>query len=316
MAEAIDIVVDASGDGLRLDRFVRDRFPAASLALVRRALDTGDVAVNGRPARKGDKLRAGDRVSVAHEPPPAEWTPEPDGSVHLLWVFQDDDVAAVAKPAGVPTVPLRPGEGGTVAGALLHRHPALAGLGRTPRDCGLISRLDRGTSGLLLAAMNRPAFDALLDAVRGGRVAKGYMALVEGVRAGPWPSTIRRPLRAFGPRGAAVVAGASGVGEGTPETRILRARAGHGVTLVVAEIRRGRRHQIRAHLASLGHPVVGDVERGGRTLPDGGLGLHAAWIVFPHPRTGLPLRVEAPPMEPLASALREARILVRRRDAP
>jgi len=263
------------------------------------------------------------RIDAAIEQAPAAagWTPAPAAVDGVRVVFEDGEVVVVTKPAGVPSVPLRPEETGTVANALVAHDGALAALGRTPRDAGLVSRLDAGTSGLLLAGRTPGAFAALLRSTAQGEVRKGYMALVEGVRRGPWPAVVRRPLQAGGPRRAAVVAGAESTGSRVPETRILRTRAGAGATLVVAEIVRGERHQIRAHLAAIGHPVWGDVARGGRPLGDAARGdpllaLHAAWVEFPHPRTGHRLRLEAPPVEPLASALREARLPVRRREEP
>jgi len=316
-SESADQVVDAGAEGTRLDRFLRDRFRGTSLSLVRTALDAGGVTVNGRPARKGDRLREGDLVRVERPPVAADWLPAADASVPLVEVWADAEIVVVAKPAGVPCVPLRPDETGTVAGALIARYPQTAGIGRTPRDSGLVSRLDAGTSGLLLAALTPDAFQTLVRSADAGRIVKGYLALVEGVRQSPWPRAVRRPLATLGPRGAVVVAGAQARADrDAPETKILRARAGIGETLVVVEIRKGERHQIRAHLAAIGHPIIGDVERGGRPLAGGNIALHAAWIEFPHPRTGRSLRVEAPLLEPLASAIGDAHIPVRRREGP
>ena len=314
--EPKEIEVEPGQAGTRLEAFVRERFAGSSLTQVRRVIGEGSVRVNGRPAVKGYRLRAGDRVAIADAPARADWTPAPGTVEGLLFVYEDAELIAVAKPAAVASVPLRPQENGTVANALVARDAALAGIGRTSRDAGLVLRLDTGTSGLLLAGRTRAAFDALLEASNRGEMVKGYLALVEGVRRTPWPSAIRRPLEAHGRRGANVVAGAEVRGPGIPETRILRARAGTDVTLVVAAIKHGERHQIRAHLAAIGHPVVGDVERGGRRLEREGFALHAAWLEFPHPRTGHRMKLETPPMEPLASALRTARLVVRLREKP
>ncbi|MBN1772031.1 MAG: RluA family pseudouridine synthase [Deltaproteobacteria bacterium] len=303
--------------GTRLEAFVRGRFPGSSLTQARRVIDDGQVRVNDRHAPKGYRLRAGDRVRVEQAPARADWTPVPGAVEGVQVVYEDAELLAVAKPAGIPSVPQRPDEIGTVANALVAYDAGLAGLGRTPRDAGLISRLDHGTSGLLVAGRTRAAFAELLRAGDAGELHKGYLALVEGVRRAPWPTRVRRPLEARGPRGATVVAGAEAGSGAVPETRILRTRSGTEGTLVVAELRHGERHQIRAHLAALGHPIWGDVERGGRPLGDDGrLALHAAWLELPHPRTGHRLRLETPPMEPLASALRAARLPVRQREEP
>jgi 23S rRNA pseudouridine1911/1915/1917 synthase len=283
---------------------------------VRRVIAAGDVLVNGRPQAKGYRLRAGDRVAIGRKPERADWHPQPGKVPGLLFVFEDAEIVAVAKPAGVPSAPLRPDETGTVANALVDRDPAMAVVGRGPRDAGLVSRLDTGTSGLLLAARDKTSFATLLEASNHNEISKGYLAMVEGVRKTPWPSAVRRPLAAHGPRGALIVAGAEKTGPHVPETRLLRTHSGPDVTLIVVEIRQGERHQIRAHLAAIGHPVLGDVERGGRPLADGLLALHAAWLEFPHPRTGHRIKLDTPPMEPLASALREARLAVRKRVEP
>jgi RluA family pseudouridine synthase len=316
-AEESEAVVSETEAGTRLEAFVRSRFPGSSLTQARRVITDGLVRVNDRHAPKGYRLKAGDRVRVEQAPARADWTPVPGAVDGVQVVYEDAELLAVAKPAGIPSVPQHPEETGTVANALAAHDPGLIGLGRTPRDAGLISRLDNGTSGLLVAGRTRTAFAELLRANAAGELRKGYLALVEGVRRTPWPTRIRRPLETRGPRGATVVAGAEAEDGAVPETRILRARSGTEGTLIVAELRHGERHQIRAHLAAIGHPVWGDVERGGRPLGDGErLALHAAWIDLPHPRTGHRLRLETPPMEPLASALRTARLPVRLRDEP
>jgi 23S rRNA pseudouridine1911/1915/1917 synthase len=313
---AAEFEVTEAQAGTRLEAFVRERFPGSSLTQVRRVIADAGVRVNGRPEAKGYRLRAGDRVNVGRQPERADWTPAPGKVDGLLVVYEDAEIVAVAKPAGVPSTPLRPEEVNTAANGLVEYDATLAGLGRTPRDAGLISRLDTGTSGLLLAGRTRAAFRSLLESSRHDEIAKGYLALVEGVRTTAWPTRVRRPLEAHGPRGGTVVAGAETDGTSIPETRILRTRAGSGATLVVAEIRQGERQQIRAHLAAIGHPVWGDVERGGRPLVEGCHALHAGWIEFPHPRTGHRMKLETPPMEPLASALRDAHLAVRQREAP
>jgi 23S rRNA pseudouridine1911/1915/1917 synthase len=320
--EAIEAVrtleVAAGAAGTRLEQFVREAFSGSSAAEVRRIIADGRVRVDGLPGAKGYRLRAGQRIEVSGMPAASDWTPAPSAVPGVAVVFEDASLVVISKPSGVPSVPLRPEEIGTAANALLAIDPAMRGLGRNPRDSGLISRLDTGTSGLLAAGRTKAAVEALVEAAGHGRIVKGYLALVEGVRTGPWPRAIRRKLVVHGPRGSRVVAGPEMApsAAGVPETRILRVRAGRGASLVVAEIRRGERHQIRAHLAAIGHPILGDVERGGRPLPGGGLALHAAWIELPHPRTGKPLRIETPPLEPLAGALREAELRVRRREGP
>ncbi len=218
----------------------------------------------------------------------------------------DAHVVLADKPAGMPSHPLKPGETGTAANALVARFPELASVGAAPREGGLVHRLDIDTSGLLLAARTEPAYAALRAQFGARAVEKGYLALVAGeLHAG---GEIDVPL-AHDPHDPRKVRAAS-----DPEwaeahrarpasTRFTPVERRPGFTLVDVEIATGVLHQIRAHLAFIGHPLAGDSLYGGPHLP--GLSrhfLHAARLAFAHPDGTRP-RFDSPLPPDLSSVL-------------
>jgi 23S rRNA pseudouridine1911/1915/1917 synthase len=266
------------------------------------------VRVDGRVGRKGLLLAAGAHVDVAA--PPArgdELRPVAQPELALDVVFTDDAMVAVCKPAGMPTHPLRAGERGTAANAIVARWPECAGASDDPREGGVAHRLDVDTTGVLVAARSRDDWRALRRAFTGGRVDKVYLALVVGappergeVRA-PLAHATARTVRAvdadappLGARAAItrfeVLARSSG--DALAQAGVVLARDG-GVALVRATTSTGRMHQIRAHLAHAGWPLVGD-ERYGGPARSGGHVLHARSVTLPHPRSGKPVLIEAP----------------------
>lgn len=296
-ALALDVAVEDAGK--RLDVVLVARVPGLSRARAKTLVAGGGVRVNGRRAPKGSRVAVGDRITLEEIPARRDVAAAPDEALAaaLVLAFEDDFLVVVDKPAHVPSHPLREGERGTVANALVARYPEMAGVGRAPREPGIVHRLDTNTSGLLLAARDTDTFAALVAALEASRIDKRYLALVEGTLAA---QRIDAPIRPHptDPRRVEVVARGPGDrarGDAAPThlTEIVSARAaGRDRTLVEVRAARATRHQVRAHLAFLGHPLVGDVLYG--AAPVAGFDrhfLHASSLAFAHPRTGAPIRV-------------------------
>jgi 23S rRNA pseudouridine1911/1915/1917 synthase len=268
----------------RVDRWVHGQLAGYSLARVRELIASGRVRVNGFRVQKGDRLAVGDVVTVADVvsgPGPVVEAGE------LEVVYEDEAVAVVNKPAGWPTHPLSPEETGTLINLTVGRFPATLGVGPRPLEPGLLHRLDIGTQGLVLLALEQPAFDTLLHDLRMGRIKKTYRALVHGELKKP-SDEINMPLaRSSRDYGLMVpaVPGASARGKPLPAvTRYRVLESDSGVSLLELDLLTGVQHQLRAHLALIGHPVLGDNRYGPNHKPDSrAFALQAARLEFRHP---------------------------------
>lgn len=168
-------------DGIRADRLVGEVFPRRSRRVLAALFEQGLVLVNGKPAKKGERLEAGDLVEVLATPPDEEaLRPIPEPSLSLDVLYHDEQVVVVNKPPGIPTHPLRAGELGTCANALVARFPECRLMGDDPREGGVAHRLDAGTSGVLVAARTPESWRSLRASFREGRATKEYLALVVG----------------------------------------------------------------------------------------------------------------------------------------
>jgi len=284
--------VDATGEGDRLDAFVGARL-AVSHAAARRLIADGRVRVDGRLRAKGELLHAGELVTVLRPPDAPAVVAAPDEQAsRLVVLYEDDALVAIDKPGGIPSHPLRAGEQGTAANLLCARYPECAAASLDPREGGLVHRLDTATSGVLVAARTRDAWQALRRALAADRSEKRYLAEVWGQ---PEDGRIAAAIGRRGRRGTTVRVDGGRNPQGAETRWTVVARAAE-TTLVMATLHAGRAHQVRAHLAAAGFPIVGDDRYGrpGVTEP-AGLRLHAAAIAFPHPTTGQRLSIEAPP---------------------
>jgi len=248
------------------------------------------VRINGRRSKKSEIVGAEDRVEVAQTNRRAAI--EPNADLTLEVIHEDASVVVVNKPGGMPCHPLNAGERDTVMNAVVARFPEIATVGEKPLEGGLVHRLDNGTSGALLIARNRGAFEKLRDAIRAGRIGRRYEALVAGSLERK--TEIDTPI-AHHPKNARKMI------VGDPSSANPK-RAGRAATTVIEPIGRvgeftlvsiapktGSRHQIRVHLASLGLPIVGDTLYGGaasESLADGRFWLHLCDVAFDSPAVG------------------------------
>jgi len=284
--------VDEARAGARVDHVVAELVPGLGVAGARRLVAAGGVRLDGARAAKGARVRAGQTLEIDDAAPaPGVARAAPDASVPVAWLYVDDALVALAKPAGVPSHPLRVGERGTAANALVARFPECAEASPDAREGGLAHRLDNETSGVLLAARSRDAWEKLRASLGGDASRKTYLAEVVG--APPERGVETAPIGRAGRRGGHVRVG-SGRAPLSARTEWDVVERRGATTLVCARLHAGRAHQVRAHLASAGFPIVGDEIYGA-----GGAGLHlhlhAHTIALPHPVTGAPFFVEAPP---------------------
>ncbi len=277
--------------GTRLDAYLTARIEDWSRARLQRLIEDGDVLVNAQAAKSSYKLRAGDEIEVELTPPPsAQFEPE---DIPLEIVHEDDDVVVVNKPAGLVVHPAAGVPSGTLANALafhFQQLPTRAGAVRP----GIVHRLDKDTSGLMVVAKTESAHERLQDQFRARTVFKSYVALVHGLVKDD-KRRIEEPL-ARDPRNRTRMSVVRG---GRTALSIYRVRRRYArFTLLDVEIKTGRTHQIRVHLAWMKHPVVGDQLYGGgrdKTVSDtrlrarinqlGRQFLHAERLGFHHPRT-------------------------------
>jgi 23S rRNA pseudouridine1911/1915/1917 synthase len=291
-------MLHAEAGGERVDAFLARAVPDLSRAHAQRLIAEGMVRVNGGAAKPSLRLAAGDQVEVEMPAPvPIDLAPE---SIPLRVVFEDADVIVIDKPAGLTVHPAPGHPNGTLVNALLAHCTDLAGIEGSLRP-GIVHRLDKDTSGLLMVAKNDRAQLALSDQIAHRQVLKAYLVMVAGHprKAGVIDAPIgRHPAQR---RRMAIVA------EGRPARTHYRVVAEVGENaLAVAVLETGRTHQVRVHFAGIGHPVLGDAVYGRRWDGLERQFLHAWRLAFAHPRTGAHIELEAPLPPDLHGALSAA----------
>jgi 23S rRNA pseudouridine1911/1915/1917 synthase len=257
--------------------------------------------VAGRRAKKGERVEVGAVIELARTPVTSdELRVVPDADAQLVVIVERAELVAIDKPAGMPSQPLRAGEHGCAANAIVARWPECAQVSGDPRDGGLVHRLDIGTSGVLVAARTTETHRALRAAFAAGQVEKEYVAIT-GAR--PVARDCDAPLAQRGDHVRVDEA------EGLPaRTEFAVEREANGFALVRCRTRTGRMHQVRAHLAYVGAPIVGDARYGGAALDRfDGFFLHAAVVVLPV--AGEALRIEAGLPEKFVQAARSCGLL-------
>ncbi|HET7542510.1 MAG TPA: pseudouridine synthase [Polyangiaceae bacterium] len=268
--------LEADG-GKRLDKFLAQQLPELGRHKAAELCARGQVRIAGRRARKSELLRAGDEISVELEEPEA-LQPEPE--LPLAVRLERPELVVVNKPAGIPTAPLNMVERGTLCGALLARYPEMQGIGHRTREPGIVHRLDTQTSGLVLAARSAHAFSRLAQALASGELEKRYLAVVRAAGLEPSGEIARAlaPDPAHPERVRVLEVGERSDYARHKVTRYRLKQVKGERALVELEVGSAFRHQIRAHLAAIGHPIAGDAVYGGEQLE--GLGarhaLHAS----------------------------------------
>jgi 23S rRNA pseudouridine1911/1915/1917 synthase len=298
-----EVVPDAMA-GERVDRIVA-MMSGASRSSVAALIEAGAVLVGGVPVpARSVRLAAGDEVEVDLPDPVAAQRLEPEPDLDVPMVYADEHLLVIDKPAGLVVHPGAGQRSGTLVHGLLARYPELVGVGTDPTRPGIVHRLDKGTSGLLLVARTPAAYEALVAALSARAVHRRYHALAwgsfdapRGLIDAPIGRSAREPtLMAVDERGK----------EARTRYEVRRAFTEPVVvTELACTLETGRTHQIRVHLRSIGHAVVGDARYGGarQSLPMGRPFLHAELLELAHPVTGAPLSFSSPLPDDLTAVL-------------
>lgn len=300
-AETIALTIDERHDGERLDRALADLVPDTSRAAIQRHIERDAVLIDGElPARGAKtKVHAGQKILYAPPPPePLDLEPE---DIPLAILYEDEHLLAVDKPAGMVVHPALGHPRGTLVNAVLHHVRTLV---RDPENerPGIVHRLDRGTTGIIVVAKHPRAHEAMAALFATRKIEKHYLAVTKGV-----PSPSRDTIDTFYGRhpqqrqkfSSRVTSGKRAISE--YEVR----EAFEDAALVAVRLHTGRTHQIRVHLADRGHPLVGDdtYGRGRHRVAFERPALHAHRLSFHHPMTGAPIDLEAPVPEDLEALL-------------
>lgn len=300
-------MVDAASTGVRLDAFLTARQPTLSRSRIKALIESAHATVDGAPAKPSARMRAGQRVEIVVPPrEPATVTPQ---DIPLDIVFEDDALLVINKPPGLTVHPGAGQPSGTMVNAIVSRLPQLLHLGGGLRP-GIVHRLDKDTSGLLVVAKTDHALRDLQQQVASRTMRRVYLALVQG-RLPHDEGTVDAPI-GRDPRHRTRMAVVRGGRQASTRYRVIERMAAH--TLVEASLVTGRTHQIRVHLAHLRHPVAGDPVYGGRAAAgaSSGLGLtrqalHAYRLRFRHPTIGAEMVFEAAPPADFTGAVARAR---------
>ncbi len=291
-AEWRTLSITAEQHGERLDRALAEGTPEFSRSYLQQLIEAGLVTLQGQPVRKpSQRVKAGDAVVIELRPTPQSqaFTPQ---AMPLHVIYQDAHLMVIDKPAGLVVHPAPGNWSGTLLNGLLAYDKAAA---LVPR-AGIVHRLDKDTSGLMVVARTRAAMDALVQAIAAREVSRQYLAIAHKPWSGPAQVTVDAAI-GRDPRNRlrmAVVDLQKTPGKTARTDIIFQGNAQEGC-LVRCILHTGRTHQIRVHMASLGHPLVADTVYGGTVLPSmGRQALHACRLALQHPETGVPLVFESP----------------------
>jgi 23S rRNA pseudouridine1911/1915/1917 synthase len=288
----------ADEPGVRLDRYLCRKLAELSRTRIQRLISDGYITVNGEVAKAGLKLNAGDRLKVVlPPPPPSPLTPE---AMPLDIIYEDDDLLVVDKPAGLIVHPAPGHRAHTLVNAILARFPRLAALSDSLRP-GIVHRLDRDTSGVMVVAKSSLAQTKLTEQFKARSVAKAYMVLVKG-KLTPENGIIEAPI-GRDPRDRKRMAVVAKGREARTEYRVIKYIGDY--TLLEVKPETGRTHQIRVHFSAIGYPVVGDKVYGVKSPFLSRQFLHASRLGFKLPATGKYMEFKSELPSDLAQALKD-----------
>lgn len=291
MGESFEIrEIVASGTGERLDKYLAAQFADLSRAQIQVLIRAGQVTVNGATAKASLRLEGGERIWVQVPVEEAPAGPEPE-AIPLVVLYEDEQIVVVDKPAGMVVHPAFGHVSGTLVNAVLSRWPQIADF-TEPGRAGIVHRLDKETSGVIAIAKTPQALESLRAQFKARTIGKSYLALVEGLPQTP-EGAINAPIGRDTRQRKRMAVVRDGR-EALTEFRVAQVFA--SFSLLEVWPKTGRTHQIRAHLAFIGHPVVGDTVYGRRKQPFTLKRhfLHAASLTFAHPVSGEPITVESP----------------------
>ena len=295
------VLTTEPSEGARLDAFLAERVEGVSRAAAAKLIEGGNVLVDGRPAAKSARLTGRETVTVTlPEPEPIDAQPQ---NIPLDVVYEDADVIVVNKPSGLVVHPAPGHPDGTLVNALLyHCAGSLSGVGGALRP-GIVHRIDRDTSGLIIAAKNDAAHQFLAAQLKDHTLARTYECIVVGgmkADSGTVDAPIARDARDR--KRMAVVGGGR---EAVTHWEVVAPLAGH--THLRCRLETGRTHQIRVHMAHIGHPILGDTVYGAKKPVPGLTGqcLHAVGLRFLHPRTGESVELTCPLPQEFTAMLRK-----------
>ena len=295
------ILTTEAGRNKRLDAFLAEQIEGVTRSAAARLIEDGAVLVDGKPAAKSCKLTGAETVSVTlPEPEPIDAVPQ---NIPLDVVYEDDDVIVVNKPSGLVVHPAPGHPDGTLVNALLyHCGDSLSGVGGALRP-GIVHRIDRDTSGLIIAAKNDLAHQSLAEQLKTHRLARTYESICAG-NLREDSGTVDAPI-ARDPRDRKRMAVVAGGREAVTHWEVIARYPGY--THVRCQLETGRTHQIRVHMAYLGHPILGDTVYGAKKPVPGLTGqcLHAVGLRFAHPRTGEAVELSCPLPDEFTAMLRK-----------
>ncbi|MFZ1915710.1 MAG: RluA family pseudouridine synthase [Dehalococcoidales bacterium] len=293
-------VFTADKAGFRLDKFVSENCPGLSRSQAQKLIDEGNVLVNGIAEKASHKTEAGEKIEITVPPPaPTGLLPE---AIPVKIIYEDDDLLVIDKPAGLTVHPAPGHPSHTLVNAVLSHLNEIEDDGEVTRP-GIVHRVDKDTSGVMLVAKNNVALANLADQFKARTVKKTYITLVKGILR-PDKGVIDAPIgRDSGDRKKMAVTGESRGRAARTNYRVIRYVGKNTLLEIMPET--GRTHQIRVHLAAIGYPVFGDITYGKKSAFLNRQFLHAQKIGFNLPATGKWVEFESPLPEDLEQALKE-----------